>query len=178
MGRAWLRVGGAFWLLGGFVLVAAQGCGGSAVETGIDADASGGSRPLPPGSGGQFEEPGSGGSGTGGEPYVEQECPDEEPPEIEQRCDPLEPLLDCGFGFGCFPYLEYPFGEGCGHASRGTICAPAGTAEQGDLCGDDEGLCAPGFMCVVGAGGGKRCGKICEPVRDHGCPAGLVGVCF
>src|SRR5690606_37346876 len=93
----------------------------------------------------------------------------------------------CEEGFGCYPYLDYPFGEGCGHARFGTRCIPASTGEQGELCGSDLGYCAPGYMCVVGAVSGRRCGKICEPVADHGCPSGLIcgetdiagfGVCF
>lgn len=144
------------------------------------------------GSGGNTGGFGTGGYriGTGGqpdEPYEEPECPDEPPPPIDSECDPLDPEGDCGPGEGCYPYLTYPYGEQCGHPTFGAYCATASTGEQGDFCGDGGNYCAPGYMCVVGAAGGKRCGKICAPVKDHGCPAGLIcgetdiqgyGVCF
>lgn len=145
------------------------------------------------GSGGTLSTGGTDGSG-GAEPsggtggvYIEPECPDQPPPPVDAECDALDPLSGCEEGFGCYPYLDYPYGEGCGHARFGTVCAPASTGEQGDFCGDELGYCSPGFLCVVGAAGGRRCGKICEPVADHGCPDGLIcgetdiagyGVCF
>jgi hypothetical protein len=146
--------------------------------------------------GGGGSLPGSGGTASGGtapagtggeEPYIEPDCPDEPAPPSYRECDPLNPLADCPEGEGCYPYLEYPYGEGCGQPAFGAICAYASEGEQGDFCGDDGNYCSPGYLCVVGATGGKRCGQICEPVADHGCPDGLVcgetdvqgyGVCF
>lgn len=176
------------------VLLSTTGCGGNVVNSsegtgGEPAEADGGGGSIVPtgGTGGTFL--GSGGQdGSGGEePYIEPECPDVEPLPVLQECDPLDPFIDCPAGEGCYPYLEYPFGEGCGRPAFGSICAAASSGEQGDFCGDGGNYCSPGYMCVVGATGGKRCGQICEPVADHGCPAGLVcgetdvqgyGVCF
>lgn len=126
-------------------------------------------------------------SNTGGMVYVEPQCPEEPPPPVEAECDPLDPFVGCPEGYGCYPYLIYPYGEGCGHATFGAMCAPASTGTQSDFCGGSDGYCAPGYMCVVGAVGGRRCGKICPPVAEHGCPDGLIcgetdikgyGVCF
>lgn len=172
-----------------FALVAwggGAGCGGSADLGEPGPDAMGGSAPA---SGGRLiDAPAAGGqkdAGGGGATYVEADCPDQPPPPTFQECDPLNPELDCGPGWACLPYLEYPAGEGCGQAGFGSICVSGGTGTQGEFC--DNQSCAPGFMCVVGAAGGKRCGQICEPVQDHGCPAGLIcgetdvkgyGVCF
>lgn len=164
-----------------------SGCGGAADLGGSDPDAMGG---APAGSGGRLgeEAPATGGQGEvggGGAPYVDPDCPEQAPPPTFRECDPLSPEIDCGQGFACLPYLEYPAGEGCGQAGFGTVCVFAGSSTQGEFC--ESQTCAPGFMCVVGAAGGKRCGQICEPVANHGCPAGLVcgetdvrgyGVCF
>jgi hypothetical protein len=128
-----------------------------------------------------------GGAETGGDPFMEMECPDEPLNPPLNECDPLAPELDCPQGYGCYPYLVYPRGEGCGAPEFGAICGLAGIGRQGEFCGDSNGTCAPGFMCIVGAAGGKRCAQICEPIRDHDCPPGLVcgetdvqgyGVCF
>jgi hypothetical protein len=194
MGQGRMHGRGLPGLLASAIALALLGCSGS-VRT-IEGE---GDDEFLDGSGGTLSTGGTGGTfdpGTGGtgeeeeeveEPYVEPECPDEEPPPVRAECDPLEPYEDCGEGYGCYPYLDYPYGEGCGHPSYGAVCAVASTGEQGDFCGDEAGYCAPGYMCVVGAAGGKRCGKICETVRDHGCPAGLIcgatdiqgfGVCF
>jgi hypothetical protein len=179
------------FLSGAFVTcVILAGCSGKIITEEDDSeDSSGGSGGSPPaggtaGTGGEWTVPG-GNQSTGGEPYVDPECPDEEPPEPSVECDPLDPFKDCPEGYGCYPYLEYPFGEGCGHAMFGSVCIPAGEGEQGDFC--DDSYCAPGYMCVVGATGGKRCGQICEPIRDYMCEPGLIcgetdiqgyGVCF
>lgn len=171
------------------VLVGA--CSGKIVTVTDDGeDSSGGSGGMTStggtaGTGGDFMLTGGSPATGGGDPYVDPECPDEEPPETIPECDPLDPYKDCPTGYGCYPYLEYPFGEGCGHATFGAVCIPAGVGEQGEFC--DDTYCAPGYMCVVGATGGKRCGQICEPIRDHMCPPGLIcgetdiqgyGVCF
>ena len=169
------------------VLLLIASCSGSVTTLENDADPSEDSD-----AGGSGATGGTSGDGTGGnseeeEPYVEPDCPDEPPPPVNQQCDPLDPLWGCEEGYGCYPYLSYPYGEGCGHASFGALCMPASTGEHGAFCGDEDGYCAPGYLCVVGAAGGKRCGKICEPVARHDCPDGLIcgetdiqgyGVCF
>lgn len=175
---------------GTFILVSAA-CSGSVEmieaesEDTMSAGGTGGSETWTGGTGGV--EATGGIDGTGGEPYVPPECPDEPPPPVEHECDPLDPLVGCPEGYGCYPYLEYPSGEDCGHPTFGAICAPASTGEHGDFCGEGVGYCAPGFMCVVGAAGGRRCGQICAPVADHDCPDGLIcgrtdvdgyGVCY
>lgn len=188
IGCRWSGLGVGCALLSVFLV---SGCSGKYV-TGLEESGSGGLN----GTGGDAASGGlsatggmDGGTGGdastgGGEPYVEPECPDEEPPEPYSECDPLDPYADCQAGFGCYPFLEYPFGEGCGHPMFGSFCAPEDVGVQGDNC--DNSNCEPGFMCILGQGG-KRCLKICEPIRDHACPDGLIcgetdvqgyGVCF
>lgn len=172
------------------------GCGGS---VGGPEGAGGALIPIPSLTGGSA---GSGGEATGGAPgtggttiatggsepdYEEPDCPDIEPPPPTQECDPLEPAATgCGVGEGCYPYLQYPGGERCGLPQFGSVCAPASTGSQGDSCGDQQGYCEPGFLCVVGTGGGPRCARLCLTAEPT-CPAGLVctetdvqgyGVCF
>jgi hypothetical protein len=133
------------------------------------------------GSGGQA----AGGTGTGG--YTDPGCPDVPPPEPVYECDPLEPEADCGPGFACYPYVSHPYGTGCETQQFGSWCAPAGTGEHGDFCGDGYGPCAPGYLCVVGAGAGKRCYRLCPLDTEHDCLPGLIcgetdiagyGVCY
>lgn len=170
------------------VLSLPLGCGGHVDEWG---KGTGGARDG--GSGGAWTG-GSGGvgagatesGGTGGTPYVEPECPDVEPVPAELECDPLDPLVGCGDGMGCYPYFDYPEGD-CGAPTFGAYCAFADTGEQGDFCGGTLGYCAPGYMCVVGAAGGARCVKTCALDGSTECPDGLIcgetdvrgyGVCY
>ncbi len=129
------------------------------------------------------------GGATGGitSDYVEEQCPDEEPPPVEQECDPFEPSVGCPSGYGCYPYLEYPYGQRCGFPQFGATCAPASSGSQGDSCGDGQGHCAPGYLCVVGTGAGARCARLCPLTTPTNCPSGLIctetdvkgyGVCF
>lgn len=161
-----------------------DGPDGGAGETGSGGDSTSGGGGLGAVIGGS---PGSDGGGTGGVGYLEPECPDVPPPEAVRECDPLDPWRNCGRGEGCYAYLLYPNGEQCAHPEYGTMCAAASTGSQGELCGSTRGYCEPGHMCVVGALGGARCGKICSLVPPHGCPSGLIcgetdvqgyGVCF
>lgn len=183
-----LREIGATGLVASSLLVA---CGG---QVGVDAgggaagapsEGSGGSQ-IDPGDPGDPDDPDKPPLGTGGIPYVEPECPDIEPPPVYSECDPLHPYDDCADGYGCYSYLQYPFGERCGQPQYGTLCGLAGEREHGELCGEFGSSCAPGLMCVVGAGGGRRCAQICIP-GEGGCPSGLLcgetdvagyGVCF
>ena len=165
------------FLLLNCVLVSA--CSGKIVTTtGDEDDSSGGSGGTAStggtaGTGGSGMTTGGGPSTGGSEPYVDPECPDEEPPESYSECDPLGADEDCPAGYGCYPYLEYPFGKECGHAMFGSICLPAGTGERGDDC-DNSGDCASGFICVLGTKPGKTCAPLCEPIRDHMCAPGLI----
>ncbi len=157
---------------------ATGGSGGSGASGGTPTGGTGGASP-------------SGGApsgGTGGTPdYVDPGCPDEPPPAVVPACDPLNPEEACGIGWACYPYVIHPYGTGCGYQQFGAECAPAGSGESGDACGDGFDDCAPGHLCVVGAGAGKRCQKLCPLQGDPGCPPGLLcgetdiegyGVCF
>lgn len=169
-----------------------EGAAGSSpiagVATGGDTSAGGGSGTVD-GSGGR--SPTGGVESTGGlsNEYVEPACPDREPPPVEQECDPLEPESEseCRAGYGCYPYLEYPYGEKCGFPQYGAECALASTGAQGDSCGNGYGYCEPGYMCVVGTGAGARCARLCPLTTPTNCPSGLIctetdvkgyGVCF
>ncbi len=173
------------------VLSLPLGCGGSVDEWGSGSGgvSSGGTgAEFAGGSGGAGTgAAGSGGSGgTGGAPYVEPACPDVDSEPEPPECDPLDPLVGCSAGMGCYPYFDYPEGD-CGAPTFGAYCAYADTGEQGDFCGGTLGYCAPGYMCVVGAAGGARCVKICALDGSTECPAGLIcgetdvrgyGVCY
>lgn len=109
------------------------------------------------------------------------------PPPPAYECDPLDPFAGCEEGEACYPYVSHPFGTGCGTQQFGSVCAPAGTGEHGDFCGDGHGPCGPGFLCVVGASAGKRCAELCPLDGEHECPPGLIcgetdiagyGVCY
>ena len=154
---------------------------GEAGSSGVGGRVAGGATS----SGGAGAAPSGGAPGTGGAPFVEEPCPDIDPPEPILNCDPLSPLQGCGPGYGCYASLEYPT-ERCGFSRYVATCRYAGSGQQGELCGylDD---CAPGFMCVVGAATGARCGKLCSLSGPSGCSNGLlcgetdvpgVGVCY
>jgi len=180
------------------VSMVAIGCGGSiggpdgsggGGDDGMAGSSSGGTPTQPDetgGSGGNGDNGGTGGRGSGGVTYMEEECPDEPPPPVIPMCDPLSPREGCPDGQGCYPYLVYPNGEGCGFPTFGAQCALASSGAQGEVCGMGN-YCEPGFMCVIGATAGARCAKVCSLVEPSGCPAGLVcnetdvlgyGVCF
>ncbi len=159
---------------------------GGSSGVGGAAPSIGGSGGAPSGGAGGGVTGGAG--GTGGKPYEDPGCPDREPPPPHRECDPLDPWVGCQAGYGCYPYVSHPYGSGCGFQQFGAVCQLAGTGMPGDKCGDGAGGCAPGHMCVVGAGAGKRCQKICGVQGgDSDCPPGLVcgetdiqgyGVCF
>ena len=185
------------WVAGGLLLGAfGFGCSGQVETIGPEEMGSGGvifviTGGAPSATGGAEASGGMSETGgqmaSGGRIYMEPECPDEPPPPIEEECDPLAEEDECGEGFGCFPFLQYPNGEECGDPQYGAFCAFAGDSVQGEPCADGLNSCAPGFMCILGAAGGKRCAKICEPTVDHMCPGGLIcgltdvqgyGVCY
>ncbi|HSC87948.1 MAG TPA: hypothetical protein VLC09_11780 [Polyangiaceae bacterium] len=184
----WSKRTGAVWSGWVLLIVATSGaCGGSYVEDeGTDAtypddSASGGL----PGSGGRV---GVGGApATGGVPYEEEPCPEVPPPEPYIECDPLDPWNGCDVYEGCYATLEYPT-DRCGRPRYVSYCAYAGSGTQGDLC-DSDLDCQPGYMCVVGAAAGARCGQLClsSSPDTKPCPVGLIcgetdvpgfGVCF
>lgn len=178
--------------VGALVASVSLACGGSvADDAGLGGQGQGGAPATggDQGTGGSPTEPPpptGGVTGTGGRPYVEPECPSEPPPPPYLECDPLEPTGRCGVGYGCYTFVEYPYGTSCSYMQYGAICLSAGSGRQGDFCGDGLGHCSPGYMCVIGAIGGKRCAQVCLPGGDD-CEPGLVcgetdvggyGVCF
>jgi hypothetical protein len=101
-------------------------------------------------------------------------CPNVPPPEPFVECAPLDPMSRCGPGFACYPFVEHPFGRGCGVATFGAACVAAGSGVQGDPCGEDTAGCAPEHMCVIGSRSGRRCAKICVFAGPDECPVGLI----
>ncbi len=114
--------------------------------------------------------------GSDAEPnvYDDPGCPDAEAPPGVVECDAFNEPSGCPVGEGCFPYVDHPFGEGCGQQSFGAVCLPAGSGVQGSQCGDGTTGCAAGFVCVVGAQTGKRCTKICDLNAPNTCDDGLI----
>lgn len=106
--------------------------------------------------------------------YVDPGCPDVGAPVEVNECDPFASDSGCGPGLGCFPFVEHPFGDGCGAQSFGTVCRPAGSGRQGDVCGGGDASCASGFVCVVGSQPGTRCVQLCRINGPKVCPAGLI----
>lgn len=126
---------------------------------------------------------GSSGAGRGGgadpgdagfDAYVDPGCPDVGAPVEVNECDPFSASTGCADGLGCFPFVDHPFGDGCGAQSFGTICRPAGAGTQGDVCGGGDEGCASGFVCVVGSQPGTRCVQLCRIGGPKICPAGLI----
>lgn len=166
----------SLWSTFGLTIAVAVACGGSLGAPGGSFQGTGGSAGESGESGGAV---GSGGvatggmEATGGNTYVDPDCPtDVSPPPPVEDCDPLNPQVGCAEGFACYPYLEYPYGEGCGYALHGATCQSAGVGTQGDSCEFTQ--CSPGFLCVVGSGSGARCAKLCPLVGDDGCDPGFI----
>lgn len=120
---------------------------------------------------------GSGGSKIDGgkdafDEYTDPGCPDAGPPIVDFQCDPYDQGNgDCAPTEACYIFVEYP-SEPCGQEIYGSVCAPAGTGQQGEGCGGALD-CAGGFVCVI-TGGGNQCVQLCNLVGEDGCPAGLV----
>jgi hypothetical protein len=164
-------------LCSGFALLH---CGGT-VEIRPADDSSGGSL----GSAGRVGHAGAsvsqGGGGASSLPldagfdeYVDPGCPDAGPPTQVDECDPFAVVTTCPNGQGCFPFVDHPFGEGCGAQSFGTVCLAAGTGHQGADCGDGTDGCASGFVCVVGSQPGKHCVQLCRMSEPDSCPRGMI----
>ena len=179
----------AYGRLGRAVAVAFAGgllvasCGGqSTVVPGDSEGGTGGSGARGGGAGRGGGSSGSGGtsSGTGGTggtdepPFVDPGCPDAAAPDGFVECDVFGVGADCPVGFGCYPYITHPFGEGCDQQSFGAVCAPAGSGTQGSFCDGSSNICAPGYLCVVGAQPGKRCMRMCPLDGSAQCAPGLI----
>jgi hypothetical protein len=173
-GRIWALA----FLCSGFALLH---CGGTVVT--LPADGVGGS----PGHAGQVGRAGSSssaGAGHGGtssvprdaafDEYADPGCPDAGPPAQVNECDAFALAPTCPVGEACYPFVDHPFGAGCGAQSFGTVCMFAGTGHQGDVCGDGAADCAGGFVCVVGSQPGKRCVQLCKMSDLHSCPPGMI----
>jgi len=172
-GRSWAIVafGSVFALLhcGGSVEVVDGGGGASSAGSGGH------------GQGGHAGHVGLAGAGSGSLPrdagfdeYVDPGCPDAGPATQIMECDPFSAMPTCAPGEGCYPFVDQPFGEGCGAQSFGTQCLMAGEGRQGDDCGDSLSRCVSGFVCVVGAEPGKHCVQLCRMGVPGSCPAGLI----
>lgn len=155
-------------------------CGGS-VETVPDPLGSAGTAGRAQGGGAGRAQGGAATAGAGAAPpdagmdaYVDPGCPDLGPPLEVNECDAFASTPSCSFGEGCVPFVEHPFGEGCGAQSFGTECRPVGNGRQGDSCGTGGDSCASGFVCVVGSQPGKRCVKLCRIGGQGMCPAGMI----
>lgn len=148
-----------------------DGAGGAGVEGGAGfarGGAPGASRGGAPGASGA---PGAGTAGA----YRDPGCPAVPPPPPRQECDPLASTASgCPAGYACYPYVEHPFGRGCGIATFGATCVREGTGVQGDLCGQGTPGCAAGHLCVIGSRSGRRCAQICAPGNTGDCPAGMI----
>ena len=154
-------------------------CGGSVVvasDSGGSAGFSGlaGRR----GHAGSAGVPSGGSSGSrldaGFDVYVDPGCPDAGLPARVNECDVFALTPGCPLGQGCFPFVDHPFGAGCGAQTFGARCHVAGTGRQGDTCGGGDASCAPGFACVVGSQPGKRCVQLCPLGGQKVCPVGLI----
>src|SRR5450432_1517106 len=173
-GRSWASAAFAsvFALLhcGGTVEVVPPGSGGA-------GSSSSGGR----GQAGHAGHVGLAGAGSGGLPrdagfdeFVDPGCPDAAPPPGVMECGPFSANPTCLQGEGCYPYVDHPFGDGCGAQSFGTQCLTAGNGRQGDTCGSGSTRCASGFVCVVGSEPGKHCVQLCRMGVQSSCPAGLI----
>jgi hypothetical protein len=173
---------GRFWalalLFSGFALLH---CGGSVVIEPAGGDGGSAGHAGRVGHAGAASEAGRGAGGASSIPldaafdeYVDPRCPDAGPPSQVDQCDPFATPSSCGAGEGCYPFVDHPFGAGCGAQSFGTVCMEAGTGRQGETCGDGAAECASGFVCVVGSQPGKRCVQLCLMSDPNSCPGGFI----
>jgi hypothetical protein len=106
-------------------------------------------------------------------PYVDPGCPDAATVPGTIECDPFTLPSGCAAGFACKPSIEHPFGDGCDQQRFNMLCRPAGFGVQGDECASASD-CADGFLCVVGAGAGKLCLRMCPLDGTGSCPSGYI----
>jgi hypothetical protein len=156
-------------------------CGGTVVSLPADDASDSAGHAGRAGHAGGNSAAGQGGGGTGPVPrdagfdeYVDPGCPDAGPPSQVDECDPFATAPTCPPGQGCYPFVDQPFGVGCGAQTFGTVCNIAGTGRQGEVCGDGTGECASGFVCVVGSQPGKRCVQLCRMSDPTSCPRGMI----
>jgi hypothetical protein len=172
---------GRFWALAfmssGFALLH---CGGT-VTTKADGDGGAAGHAGLVGHAGSASEAGRNAGGASSIPldaafdeYTDPGCPDAGPPSQMDECDPFSTTATCGAGEGCYPFVDHPFGEGCGAQSFGTVCMAAGLGRQGETCGDGTSDCAAGFVCVIGSEPGKHCVQLCLMSDPTSCPRGFI----
>lgn len=106
--------------------------------------------------------------------YVDPGCPDVGAPVRVDACDAFSTTSGCPDGLGCYPYVNHPYGDGCGAQTFGTECRPAGSGQQGAACGGNAEGCASGYVCVVGSQPGKHCVQLCPVDVPNPCPSGLI----
>jgi hypothetical protein len=154
---------------------ASAGCDNSLIRRPQSDEGGGGQAPDEEGGGGFGPLTGVGvlaSSGAGLDAYVEPPCTDKPPPIEDYACDPYDQESgDCGFGEGCYIFVEYP-SEPCGQEIFGAICLPEGIGGQGDPCGGPLD-CQADFVCVV-ADSGTQCVQYCPLEGASNCPDGLV----
>ncbi|MES1177212.1 MAG: hypothetical protein ABUL62_23015 [Myxococcales bacterium] len=160
---------------GGTVEIAPGAGGGGASSAGAAGRGHGGR------AGGQSGNAGAPSAGHGAQPadagfdvYVDPGCPDVGAPVQVNQCDAFSQSSGCPPGLGCYPFVDHPFGDGCGAQTFGTECRPAGTGQQGDPCGGGDDGCASGYVCVVGSQPGKHCVQLCPVGDSSSCPPGLI----
>lgn len=147
------------------------GTSGGVASGGVGAISASGGRVAT--GGGSFGGASLAGGTSGGSTFVDPGCPDIDPPEPLRECDPLGSELQCPFGTGCYPFVDHPFGSGCGTQTYGAMCILSGSGKQGAACGDATDGCAPSFVCVVGAHPGRHCAKLCTFDGLNNCPSGF-----
>lgn len=179
-GRIWavLALGSFFALLhcGGTVEVVPGGGGGGGNAGGAGRGHGGRSNAQAGSAGSPIVVAGAGSQATdaGFDVYVDPGCPDVGAPVRVDECDAFSVSSGCPEGLGCYPYVNHPYGDGCGAQTFGTECRPAGTGQQGDACGGNQEGCASGYVCVVGSQPGKHCVQLCPVGVANTCPSGLI----
>jgi len=175
------------WLGTWAVTLAVTGVVGASCGGSVTRDGDGGSGgTVGGGTGGSVTSGGKGGTGGSAlkdagkdsevdrDPYVDPGCPDAQPPPIIWECDPYATFTGCADGEACYPFVQVPGGTtGCNWDEYGTICAPAGSGQQGDSC-DSADACAAGYLCVKGAQPGLSCVRLCDPFGGNTCPLGMI----
>jgi hypothetical protein len=161
--------------------VALLHCGGTVSTVTIDATGGAAGHAGQVSRAGSSSSAGLGGSGGDSIPldasfdeYTDPGCSDAGPAVEMKQCDPFGAVSGCPAGQGCYPFVDQPFGAGCGAQSFGTVCLVAGTGTQGAICGNGANDCASGYVCVVGSQPGQHCVKLCKMTDPNACPRGMI----